>query len=841
MSNFKTAIAAENEIMKATDFTFGYDSSIANVATALRAVLSNSSGDYIVGGKVKPYGSGGLNVSIEPIYAYKSSTQLCVAETEVTEPVSFERADDNLNRIDIVQVCAVEEEYDSQSRKFNDPATGTKTNRTVATKKRIKLEVSVKKGSNGSASAPAADSGYVKIAEVIIPAGTTNITEDLIKNVTARKHNVSNEEWTANKRATFNPGYLADIFYQFLVAHNEDGSHKPASIKASNIDFGTETTQVKGSNIPMGQSLSVRGVDFTSNENLTKVIIALADAANNLYKYANDIMSRFSFITDLPVAASTENIDVAVGGAMTIDGISVSAGQLVFLKNQEDAKENGFWEVQTGAWNRYSGYTVANAGAFVHKFVFIKDGTVNKGKVFYTNDDFERIGTDELVFNECSISPYTKAFTAIVRDENGRAKVAAPKEEDDIARYYEVHRELARNSGTNGIGFAFGKERFLTFDFSNKNHKAVKIKAGTHIRLDIADSNGTEKRWFDVDTDTVYDLSKGMQTAADASSTRTGQLNGRDFYIYLVPDGASVKLVVSCNATYPNDVSANYTMNNTRKIGQFATLCADAGDGLTVKTAASPGTESAGNNYLVKQYTTNDEDGFYTFYNKKITAISTGTYYDVLTVEHPLAGFKKGDILPESVFCLSFKPYAEPSGMVYDVDTDMAYDVYLQSGRGKLTASVYGGTITDTRPQQNHQDDMRQVKKRLLFDHEFSSMAAGSNEGTNITGSTDPVTTGGHKDTANNRMISFIGVEDCCGVLWQWSECTSANGGSGWATYDGQGSFGQTYGSSYALLFGGDWRGAAYCGSRSRSAKSARSGANTTVGGRGASRVIRKA
>lgn len=25
MANFKTAIAAENEIMKATDFTFGYD------------------------------------------------------------------------------------------------------------------------------------------------------------------------------------------------------------------------------------------------------------------------------------------------------------------------------------------------------------------------------------------------------------------------------------------------------------------------------------------------------------------------------------------------------------------------------------------------------------------------------------------------------------------------------------------------------------------------------------------------------------------------------------------------------------------------------------------------
>ena len=164
---------------------------------------------------------------------------------------------------------------------------------------------------------------------------------------------------------------------------------------------------------------------------------------------------------------------------------------------------------------------------------------------------------------------------------------------------------------------------------------------------------------FDVDADTIYDLSEGMQTAADASSTRTGQLNGRDYYLYLVPDGNSVKIVVSCNSTYPNDISADYTANNTRKIGQFATLCVDAGASLTGKIAASPGTESVGNNYLVKQYNTNDEDGFYDFYNKEITAVSTNTYYDVLTVVHPLAGFTAGDILPESVFCLTFREKRE--------------------------------------------------------------------------------------------------------------------------------------------------------------------------------------
>lgn len=841
MSNFKTAIAAENEIMKAVDVTFGYDSAISNAAIALKAVLSNSAGDFVIGGKVKPYGSGGLNVSIEPIYAFKDSTGVCVVETNITEPVSFEEADSSLDRIDIVEVKGVEEGYDSQSRKFNDPSTGTKTTLTVNTKKRIKLSVVVKKGSNGSQAAPAVDAEFVKLAEVRIPAGTNNITEDLIENIDARKYGQDNTGWTTNTKSTFNPSFLADVFSTFLVQHNEDGTHKAASIKASNIDFGTGAGQVAGSSIPTGQSMSVHGTDYTSNESATNLILALASNVNGLYGYANDILSRYSFIDNLPVACSTANVDIATGGEMMIDGVSVSIGQLVFLKDQTNAVENGFYEVQSGAWNRYAGFTATNPAAFRHKLVFVKAGTSNKGKVFYLNGDFEKIGTDELNFEESKISPFAKANTLIVRDENGRAKVAAPKDTDDIARYYEVLHEIARNSGTNGVGFPFGKERFMTFDFTDENHKSIKIKKDVHIRLNITDVGNTERRWFDVDTDTVFDLSEGMQTAADASSTRTGQLNGRDFYIYLVPDGIGVKLVVSCNSTYPNDISADYNANNTRKIGQFTTLCADAGDSLEGKIAAAPGTEVAGDNYLLKQYNPDDEDGFYDFYNKPISSVATNTHYDVLTVAHPLAGFTAGDLLPESVFCLSFRPYSEGAGMVFDVDTDIAADVYLQSGKGKLTASIFGGTVTNTRAQQNHQDDMRQVRKRLLFDNEFASIASGSNEGTNIDGSAAPVTTGGHLDTAKRRMISFIGVEDACGALLQWGEDVGPAGGSDTRVYDGNGAFGKTYGTCYGLLLGGSWSYAATCGSRGRNAANTRSNTNDHIGGRGASRLIRRA
>lgn len=450
MANFKTAIAAENEIMKAADVTFGYDSSIDNVAVALKAVLSNSAGDYVIGGKVKPYGSGGLNVSIEPIFAYKDSTGVCVAETDTTEPVSFEEADSSLDRIDIVEVMGEEEGYDSQSRKFNDPSTGTKTTQTVNTKKRIKLTVVVKKGSNGSESAPAVDAGYVKLAEVRIPAGTNNITSDLIKNIDARKYGEENTDWTTNKSATFNPSYLANIFYTFLVQHNEDGSHKNAVIKAANIDFGTGSGQVMGSSLPTGQSMSVHGVDFTSSESVTSLIQSLANNVNNLYKYSNDILSRFTFLADLPVACSTANVDIATGGEMTIDGVSVSIGQLVFLKDQTDAKENGFYEVQSGAWNRYEGYTTSAPSAFKHKLVFVKAGTANKGKVFYLNGDFEQIGTDELNFTESNLSPFAIANKAVIRDKDGRFRAKAPKDSEDVARKQEFDEATANTGSTEG-------------------------------------------------------------------------------------------------------------------------------------------------------------------------------------------------------------------------------------------------------------------------------------------------------------------------------------------------------------------------------------------------------
>ena len=106
---------------------------------------------------------------------------------------------------------------------------------------------------------------------------------------------------------------------------------------------------------------------------------------------------------------------------------------------------------------------------------------------------------------------------------------------------------------------------------------------------------------------------------------------------------------------------------------------------------------------------------------------------------HLLSGYNAGDILPNSVSCISFRPrFADVDGMAYIDAIDKWCDIYLQSGTGLNTKSVFGGTITDTRYYQNHVEDLFSVGKHLPNDNEFTVYAFGSNQGTAISGAADP-------------------------------------------------------------------------------------------------------
>ena len=289
----------------------------------------------------------------------------------------------------------------------------------------------------------------------------------------------------------------------------------------------------------------------------------------------------------------------------------------------------------------------------------------------------------------------------------------------------------------------FGDSPFLEFN----NAGSLLLKSGTALSVGDVEYSATADIELDV---------------ADLLDTGTIQA-GKDYCVYITTDQT---FVVSLNSTFPSgtlsDGSTAFSAENTRKIGGFHTLCADAGE----------------------------IDG------------------------HPLSGFSAGDILPASVWCLNHRPFSEPAGMVYCEALDFWVDIYLQSGTGEATESVFGGTITHTRCQPDHTEDMFSVRKKLLSDEEFSAAADGSNQQTAVSGGSVPATTGGHIDTAGRRMISGIGCEDFCGFTWEWLRETGPSGGKDQKPIPGgKGNF---FGNVYGLIAGGYYGEPGISGSRAR-------------------------
>lgn len=329
---------------------------------------------------------------------------------------------------------------------------------------------------------------------------------------------------------------------------------------------------------------------------------------------------------------------------------------------------------------------------------------------------------------------------------------------------------------------------------------------------------------FIQESSSTIDISK---TAAWDNSTYATAANrkGKDFYIYACQSDTSVpKIVLSANSTVPT----GYTASNSRKVGGFHCECADVG---------------------------------------KISG-------------HALSGYVAGDILPASVWDLRHRPVSSPEGMVWDGHEWI--DIYLASWNGSALVSAYGGVICDGESSKLFHgelfvEEFAKINKHLPSRDAFVAFAKGSNEMTNINGSSDPNTTGGHTDTAGRRMISNIGCEDCCGVLWQWTsnleghpnnyyldttnqhmqgspvstaQTSSAQGdhwlyGYGWqddgrsttnVTIDGaMNLYGKSYGVMARALVGGLWGAGSSCGSRSVTLDNLSSNRNGLCAGRGAS------
>ena len=281
MANYETTKIQPNEVVKADDFEFGFEAQIDNISRAFQGVFEPNQ-NFVIGGRITPYYQGGMNVSIAPIFGVCASTEKSFIDTNKIEPISISQAGNDL-RIDIIQVRATVEDYDEQQRSFSDFETGVNELRYVFTRQRYKVETNVKIGIPGAVTAPTVDEGWVKLAEIVIPVGTTEITESNIKNITSDIAGLENSEWTNEKTSTYNMGYISDVNRRFREQHNEDGSHKENIIGERQLNIGTNSDQVSGNILPIGKQIPINGTSNTATTKISDIVSILATKITDLF------------------------------------------------------------------------------------------------------------------------------------------------------------------------------------------------------------------------------------------------------------------------------------------------------------------------------------------------------------------------------------------------------------------------------------------------------------------------------------------------------------------------------------------------------------------------------
>ena len=162
--------------------------------------------------------------------------------------------------------------------------------------------------------------------------------------------------------------------------------------KISDFDAGVQTNRLDQMAVPTA----------SLNANNQKIInlatpTADTDAVNKAYV---DLARAGISLKDPVRVASTANVNIATGGLLTVDGVTLVAGNRVLLKNQTVTTENGIYSAGSGGWARV---TDANSASNIQAgmAVWVNEGTANGDSrwVLTTNDNIV-VGTTALTFTK---------------------------------------------------------------------------------------------------------------------------------------------------------------------------------------------------------------------------------------------------------------------------------------------------------------------------------------------------------------------------------------------------------------------------------------------------------
>lgn len=247
-----------------------------------------------------------------------------------------------------------------------------------------------------------------------------------------------------------------------------------------------------------------------------------------------------SFVQGLDTKASVRaatTADITLSGAQTIDGVSLSAGDRVLVKNQSTGSENGIYVVAAGSWSR-SQDTDGNSEVTPGMFVFVEEGTSNgdNGYVLTTNGTIT-LGTTTLTFQQFSGAGQITAGDGLTKSGNTINAVGTTNRIDvsadaiDIASTYTGQNSITTvgtiGTGTwqgTAVGVSYGGTGATSASGAKTNlgfmtRYAADVGNGSATSIAVTHNLGT----LDC-TVQVYEKSSGAVVLPDVTMTSTSQV-----------------------------------------------------------------------------------------------------------------------------------------------------------------------------------------------------------------------------------------------------------------------------------------------------------------------------
>lgn len=389
-----------------------------------------------------------------------------------------------------------------------------------------------------------------------------------------------NSKWLSKSANMFAVGAGGELLLKMAAAGALEATADGVQIKAGSV---TDAMMTEAYILADGTRSMTAALNMGAFK-ITNLAVPTADADGATKRYVDDRVNGIDRKASVLAATTIAGGNVDLTGAKTIDGVALSNGDRVLIKNQTDPSENGIYDVNTaGAWVRSDDADGNPEGEVTTGlFTFVESGTKNKSTgwslategpitVGTTNLNFVQtstvgeIGTDGLgiikVGNELQlvvgngVAKASGSLTLVLDGASLALGAAGIKVADDGITEDHITASALGNGLTGGSGAVLALAA-LTTDWNLGGTATI-----TGVKTPVLSSDAANKQYVDdmvaaannrkVErfTLTASDITNGYVDLATAPDEVTrvvlnvkgapGQFYGDDFQV--ITDGTSVR------------------------------------------------------------------------------------------------------------------------------------------------------------------------------------------------------------------------------------------------------------------------------------------------------------